>query len=135
MTKKTKTAANSKTVTQRSGCLAICLVVVVCLAVFYLFNLYLEYTFRKAVENEGQEIYALCQAAGKCPEVPDGWARSGLGMEFARTSKLVGTTRKQTVYYLLSKEQNRFRLCRWTARRDMDKCFGGGVKEQPAWEK
>ncbi len=113
----------------------ICLVVVVCLGVFYLFNLYLEFTFRQDLVREGQAIYLLCKNGGKCPEVPDGWARSGLGMEFAGTSKLVGSTRKQTVYYLLSNEQDRFRLCRWTAMKDMYKCYGGGVNEEPAWEK
>jgi len=119
----------------RSGCLVICLVAVICLGIFYLYNSYLEYTFRKALEKEAEVIYALCKTEGTCPEIPKGWARSGLGMDFAGTSKLVGTTRKQTVYYLLSKEKDRFRLCRWTAMKDMDKCYGGGVHEDPAWEK
>ncbi len=135
MSERIKNLKNIKNTGSKSGCLVICLVMVICLGVFYLYNLYLEYTFRAALEKEGAVIYALCKAGGKCPEVPEGWARSGLGMEYAGTSKLVGTTRKQTVYYLISKEQDRFRLCRWTAMKDMDKCYGGGVNETPTWEK
>lgn len=135
MKEKNQNVKNVATVGERSGCLMICLVAIICLAVFYLFNSFLEYTFRKDLEKEGAVIYAQCKAGGRCPEVPDGWARSGLGMEFAGTSKLVGSTRKQTVYYLLSPQKDRFRLCRWTAMEDMYKCYGGGVNEKPAWEK
>lgn len=135
MTEKTRNAEKVKATGEKNGCLAICLVVVICLALFYLYNFYLEYTFRKDLEREGRIIFTMCKTAGRCPEVPEGWARSGLGMEFVGTSKLVGTTRKQTVYYLPSKEQDRFRLCRWTARKDMDKCYSGGVKVEPGWEK
>lgn len=135
MSENTQKSKKARSTSERSGCLAICLVAAICLAVFYLYNSYLEYTFRKALEKEGRAIYGICQRAGACPDVPEGWARSGLGMEFAGTAKLIGTTRKQTVQYLLSQDKTRFRLCRWTAMEGMSKCYGGGINEKPGWEK
>lgn len=117
-----------------SGCLSVLLVVAVVVTLITIYNYSLDRKLLKEIEAEGQSIYKVCTAKRICPTLPQGWSSSGLGMKNLGSVKVIGKTRKQTLFYYVTNSRDKFLLCRRTRGSDQQSCFSGGVNLIPSWQ-